>query len=134
MIEQRGLLKLILLSIVTLGIYWLYWIHRLARDTNTLCYGDGRQTSGLLIYILLGIVTFGIYNLVWWYMVAERLRGNAPRYGLVFNEGGLAFLLWYILGSLIVVGPFVAIYLLIRNINALADRFNAGVAAMGQRF
>jgi hypothetical protein len=134
MIERRGLLTFILLSIITFGIYELYWIHKLAKDTNTLCYGDGKRTSGLMAFVLLGFITFGIYNMIWWYMLAERLHDNAPRYGLTFDEGGVHFLLWSLVGSLIVVGPFIALYVLIRNINTLAERFNMGIAAMGRQF
>jgi hypothetical protein len=124
MIKKRGLLGLILLSIITLGIYGLYWIYKLAKDVNSICEGDGKKTGGLLKFILLGIITFGIYDLVWLYMLGDRLQDNAPRYGLAFKESGGAVLLWYILGAFIIVGPFIALYIIIKNTNSLAEEYN----------
>jgi hypothetical protein len=124
MVKKRGLAGLILLSIVTLGIYGLYWIYKLAQDVNLICEGDGKKTSGLLKYLLFGIITFGIYNLIWLYMLGDRLQDNALRYSLTFKESGGTILLWYILGSFIIVGPFISMYIIIKNTNALADEYN----------
>jgi hypothetical protein len=125
MIKKRSLVAVILLSIVTLGIYGLYWIYKLAKDTNTICEGDGHKTRGLLFYFFIGLITFGIYNLVWIFMLGDRLQDNASRYGLQFKEGGTAILLWYLLGSFIIVGPFIALHIIIKNINALAAAYNS---------
>ncbi|MDR1106813.1 MAG: DUF4234 domain-containing protein [Treponema sp.] len=124
MIKKRGLAGLILLSIITFGIYSLYWIHKLAKDVNSICEGDGKKTGGFLKYFFLGIITFGIYDLVWLFMLGDRLQDNAQRYGLAFKESGGTVLLWYILGSFIIVGPFIAFYIIIKNVNALADEYN----------
>ena len=78
------------------------------------------------MYLLLGLITFGIYNLVWLYMLGDRLQDNGPKYNITIKESGGVVLLWYILGSLIIVGPFVALYIIIKNTNALADEFNKG--------
>ena len=124
MIKKRGIVSLILLSIITFGIYGLYWIYSLAKDVNVICAGDGKKTSGLIKYLLLGIITFGIYDLVWIYMLGDRLQDNGPKYNLTIKESGGTILLWYILGSFIIVGPFIALYIIIKNTNALADEYN----------
>jgi hypothetical protein len=124
MIKKRGLASFILLSLITFGIYTLYWIYKLAKDVNLLCKDDGKKTGGLLKYLLLGLITFGIYNLIWMYMLGDRLQDNAPRYGLTFKESGGAVLLWYVLGSFIIIGPFIATYIIIKNVNALAEEYN----------
>ena len=62
--ENRGLLKYILLEIVTLGIYGLYLIHREAKETNLACREDGQNTRGRLGYLLLGLITVGIMYIV----------------------------------------------------------------------
>jgi hypothetical protein len=124
MIKKRGLAGLIIFSIITFGIYGLYWIHSLAKDVNTICEGDGKKTSGLLMYFLLSIITLGIYSLVWLYMLGDRLQDNAPKYNLTFKESGGTVLLWYIFGSIIVVGPFISLHIIIKNTNALADEYN----------
>ena len=124
MIKKRGLAGLVIFSLITFGIYGLYWIHKLAKDVNTICEGDGKKTGGLLKYLLLGLITFGIYDLVWVYMLGDRLQDNAPKYTLAFKESGGTVLLWLILGSIVIIGPFIALHIIIKNTNALADEYN----------
>ncbi len=124
MIKKRGLARLVLLSIITLGIYSLYWIYKLAKDVNAICDGDGKKTGGLAKYFFLGIITLGIYDFIWLFMLGDRLQDNAPRYNLNFKESGGTILLWYILGSFIIVGPFIAMHIIIKNTNALAEEYN----------
>jgi hypothetical protein len=124
MIKKRGLVSYILLSAITGSIYGLFRIHVLARDVNLMCNGDGKKTGGLLKYLLLGIITLGIYDLVWLYMLGDRLQDNAKRYNLSFKENGGTVLLWFLLGSFIVVGPFIALHIIFKNTNALADEYN----------
>jgi protein-S-isoprenylcysteine O-methyltransferase Ste14 len=124
MIKKRSLALLILFSIITLGIYGLYWIHKLAKDVNAICEWDGKKTGGLLKYLFFGLITLGIYAWVWLFLLGDRLQDTAPRYGLTFKESGGIILLWYLLGSFIIVGPFVAMYIIIKNVNALAAEYN----------
>ena len=63
--ENRGLLKYVLLQLVTFGMYGFYLIHRMARETNITCCSDGQQTRGLLGYLVLEIMTLGIYGIIW---------------------------------------------------------------------
>jgi len=96
----------------------------LAKDVNAICEGDGKKTSGLLKYFLLSLITIGIYSIVWVYMLGDRLQDNAQKYNLAFKESGGIITLWLLLGTLIVVGPFIALYIIIKNTNALADEYN----------
>jgi hypothetical protein len=92
---------------------------------NKVCYGDGKETKNFLIVILLSIITCGIYTWIWYYGVGNRLAENAPRYGQRFNEDGTTVLLWMLLGSLLCgLGTFYAQYIMVKNMNSLADSFN----------
>lgn len=122
--EDRSLLSFYLLGLVTCGIYWYYFFYKLAQDTNTVCAGDGEETAGLLKFILLSLVTCGIYSYIWYYNLGNRYANNAARYGLNFQENGTTVLLWMLLGSFIVVGPFIAYHILFKNMNALAHAYN----------
>ena len=125
---DRSLAAYILLSIVTCGIYGLYFFYRLAKDVNTMCTGDGESTPGLAAFILLSIVTCGFYAFYWYYKVGDRLAANAPRYGLSFQENGTSVLLWCIVGYITCgIGSYVAMYFIIKNTNALAAAYNARV-------
>ena len=70
-IEQRNIALCIILSIITCGIYGLYWIYKLTEDVNTL-KGDPNATSGGVV-ILLGIITCGIYMWYWLYKQGDNL-------------------------------------------------------------
>jgi len=122
--NNRSLLKLILLSIVTCGIYDLFFIHTLARDVNIICGADGKNTPGLLKLWLFSILTCGIYAYIWYYNLGNRLAESAPRYGLTFAENGTSVLMWMLFGSLLCgIGPFIALNIIIKNTNQLATAY-----------
>lgn len=123
---DRNLLLYIVLTIVTFGIYGFYFIYKLAQDINIMCVDDGEKTGGLIAYILLSYITCGIYSYYWMYKIGNRLYNNAPRYGLRFDENGTTILLWCVVGLLLCgIGPFIAMYFIIRNTNAMATAYNA---------
>ena len=123
--SDRSLLMYIILTIVTCGIYSLYFIYSFAKDMNTMCEGDGQKTSGLLMFWILSLVTCGIYSFYWYYKVGNRLQANAPKYGMTFTENGTTVLLWLIVGSFVCgIGAFVAMHLIIKNSTALAVAYN----------
>lgn len=122
---DRSIVVYILLTLVTCGIYGWYFIYCLARDVNTVCAGDGQNTSGLGMYILLSIVTCGIYPIIWMYGLGNRLAANATRYGMSFQENGSTVLLWYLVGMLLCgIGPLVAMNIVINNTNSLCTAYN----------
>ena len=122
---DRNIVTYILLGLVTCGIYDLYVLHCMIKDVNITCAGDGKTTSGIFEYIVFGILTCGIYDYYWLYTFANRIGDNAPRYGMNFQENGTTILLWWIFGAFLCgVGPFIAMYLLIKNTNALNAAYN----------
>jgi len=127
LIKEKSLVKFILLSMITAGIYGIYVMYTLAEDTNVICNGDGKKTTNYIVAILLGCVTCGIYTYYWMYALGNRLQDNGPRYGVQIKESGSTILLWMILGSFIAVGPFIAIYMLFNNFNQMARIYNANM-------
>ncbi len=124
--QNRSLLIYIILSILTLGIYSFYNTYSIAKDTNTICEGDGEKTSGLFLYIVFTILTCGIYSFVWYYKIGNRLQANGDKYGLKIVENGTTLLVWQLLGSLLCgIGAFIALHILFKNLNALATAYNA---------
>ena len=43
--ENRGLLKAIVLSFLTFGLYAIYFWYEYAKDVNLMCDGDGKHTT-----------------------------------------------------------------------------------------
>lgn len=124
--NKWGLLKYILLNIITCSFYSWYFIYKLSKDMNVMCAGDGNNTSGLLKFILLSIITCGIYGIIWYYGVGNRLAENAPRYGLNFTENGTSVLLWMIFGSLLCgIGPLIGLNIIMKNANKIANAYIA---------
>lgn len=122
---DRSLVAYILLTIITCGIYGYYFVYTMARDVNVACEGDGEQTSGLLVFIVLSFITCGFYAYYWYYKLGNRLCANAPRYGMAFQENGTTILLWCIVGMVACgIGPFVGMYILIKNTNAICAAYN----------
>ena len=109
--EDRSIVMYILLSLVTCGIYSYWFLYTMAQDANVVCAGDGKSTPGLVQFILLSFVTCGIYGWFWYYSLANRLAENAPRYGMTFT-------------LLCGIGPFIAMNILITNMNRLAHAYN----------
>ena len=69
--KQRSVGIAILLSIITCGIYGIYWLIMLNDETN---YVSGHQqdgTSGGVVF-LLTLVTCGIYGYYWCYKQGEK--------------------------------------------------------------
>ena len=132
-LREQSPAALILLVISNLGmlclcILGLLWLNTLTKKINAICEGDGKKTAGAVKFLLLGLITFGIYNLLWLYMLGERLQDNAQRYNLSFKESGAVVLLWFVPGMFIMVGPFITLYIIIKNTNALAVEYNKGTA------
>ncbi len=123
--ENRSTLGIILLTIITFGIYSFFLVYELARDTNIACKEDGKNTQGLLAYIILTIITFGIYSFIWWIFVIERWDVYLRKHGVPVRITGLGYFLWTFVGSFIIIGPLVALYQAVQTINDVARLNNA---------
>lgn len=71
MIEKRDLVKCIILTIVTCGIYGILWMIQIADDTNTLV-GDPDATPGVKV-VIFSLVTCGIYTFYWLWKQGEKM-------------------------------------------------------------
>ena len=69
-IVQRSIAVAIILSIVTCGIYSIYWMYKINEEMNQLS-NDPTATGGGMV-ILLTIVTCGIYGVYWAYRMGEK--------------------------------------------------------------
>lgn len=123
---NRSLMGYILLTIITCGIYPLFFWHGYVRDVNQICAGDGRNTNGIVMLFVLSLLTLGIYGFVWEYGMQNRLRDNAQRYNAGIIPGGGSVLGWQIFGSLLFgIGSFVAMYIQIDSLNRMAYAYTA---------
>ena len=69
-VMPRSIPAAIILSIVTCGIYGLYWMYKLNNEINEMAE-DTQSPEGLMV-ILLSIITCGIYGLYWNYQMGRK--------------------------------------------------------------
>ena len=69
-IAERDLVRAIILSIITCGIYSIIWFISLTNDVNK-ASGNENDTNGGLSF-LLSLVTCGIYGHYWAYKMGEK--------------------------------------------------------------
>lgn len=124
--DDRSFLKLLLLSIITLGIYEFWHLHHWTKDINTLCKDDGKNNEGVLLYILFTLVTCGLFPIFWWFKAADRLARAAVRESVSVDISGGKVLGFCILG-MFTWGIFIwyAQYLVMRATNDLATDYNS---------
>lgn len=96
MIERRNIVVCIVLTLVTCGIYGIYWIVCLTNDVNTVS-GDVNGTSGGMV-VLLTIVTCGIYGIYWAYKQGEKLDFTKNNRGIPSSNSGVLYLILQIFG------------------------------------
>lgn len=70
-ITGRNIAVAIILTLVTCGIYGIYWFIVLTDETNQLS-GRPNETSGIVAF-LLTLVTCGIYGWYWSYKLGEKV-------------------------------------------------------------
>ncbi len=123
---NRGLLKTIILSALTFGIYALYIMSRVSTDINTIATRyDGRTTMHYLVMaFLVTPLTFGIAPLVWSHRLYNRIGCELIRRRISYPISAVTFWGWNTLGLLIGIGPLVAMHKLFRGMNLLSEDYN----------
>lgn len=95
-VEKRSVALCIVLTLVTCGIYGLYWQYCLAEDVNCVT-GRTDGTSGGMV-VLFSILTCGIYGLYWLYMCGDKLDRLRMDQGGMQGHLALLYLLLSIFG------------------------------------
>lgn len=98
MIQEKNIILYVVLSVVTCGIFGLYWFVTLTDDTNAIA-GEG-GTSGV-VALVLTIVTCGIYGLYWAFKCGEKIDKAHQNRGESSSHGGILYLILYIFGGVI---------------------------------
>ena len=89
-IKNRSIPVCVILSIVTLGIYGIYWFVKLTNDSNALAPNNTTTSGGKAF--LLSIVTLGIYNIYWNYKLGckvDEMKGSDSNSGVLYLVLGL---------------------------------------------
>ena len=69
--KKRSIAGCIILTLVTFGIYGIYWFVKLTNETNRLAPEEATMSGGLAF--LVTICTLGIYGLYWGYKLGKKM-------------------------------------------------------------
>lgn len=123
---NKGLLKTILLSIITFGIYGIVVMSSVSNDINVVASRyDGKKTMHYcLLVFLVGPLTLGIGYIVWNHKLCNRIGAELQRRGIAYSFGAGDYWLWNVLGAMILVGPFVFLHKLFNAVNLMNADYN----------
>ena len=111
---------------ITFGIYGIVVMSSVSNDINIIASRyDGKKTMHYcLLCFLVGPITCGIAVLVWFHKISARIGSELERRNIDYSISASTFWGWYVLGSFIIVGPFVYMYKLFNAMNMLAEDYN----------
>lgn len=95
--KERDIVMCVILTIITCGIYGIYWFVCLTDDSLEITNEQG--TSGITA-VLLVIITCGLYSLYWAYKMGERLDSEQERRGMGYGKSysGVLYLILDLVG------------------------------------
>ena len=96
MIQQRNIAVCIILSIVTCGIYGIYWFIVLSNDTNTVSNAENATSGG--VAFVLSLITCNIYGLYWAYKQGEKIDKAKIDRGIPSSNSGVIYLILCFVG------------------------------------
>lgn len=98
--KQRSIAVCIILSIITCGIYGLYWLFCLAEDMKILSGNPALPSGGKLI--LLTLITCGIYGWYWLFKCGEAVDIAKNANGIPSSNTNILYLVLAIIGLAII--------------------------------
>ena len=124
---DRSLVKFIIFSILTCGIYSIFFYTGIADDINRVASGrDGKKTTHYcLMTFVLAPITCGIYAFYWWHTISDRIGEEARARGIYTDFSATTFWLWQLVGAVLCgIGPFIYIHKLCKVMNEINNSYN----------
>ena len=90
MIVRRSIPLCIIFSIITCGIYTLYWFVCVTNEVDAV---TGESGPGGGLSLLLTIITCGIYGLYWGWKTGDKLDASRARHGVAPGSFAILFLI-----------------------------------------
>lgn len=96
-VPNRNIALYVILSIVTCGIFLIYWMICVVNDLNN-ASDQPNDTNGVVVY-LLSLVTCGIYGVYWMYKAGEKVEVVKRKLGEpVSGNDGILYLVLQLFG------------------------------------
>ena len=123
---NRSLAKVFFLSLITFGIYGLVCFGNITDDVNTVCsrYDGKKSMNYYLLFFIVGPITLEIATIVWIHNLCNRIGDELKRRQINYSFSASDFWLWGVLGSFIIVGPFIFTHKFMKAMNQMNESFN----------
>ena len=122
---NRSMWKLMLLSLLTCGVYPFFFFMPLAADLDKVApKSDRSKTMSFAAAYIIAFFTAGIVMTIWHYEIATRVEEALEKRQIDYEFTKGDFWGWYFFGSFILVGPFVYFHKLCKAMNLLCASYN----------
>ena len=89
MIKQRSVAMVIILTLITFGIYGLYWMYAITGELSHATNDPNFSGAKALIFLFL---TFGIYGLFWYYIVGQKMAEMQRQHNMLIKDNGVLYI------------------------------------------
>lgn len=95
-ITERNIVLQIVLSLVTCGLYAIYWLLVMTDDSNALSENNKTASGGMTILLI--FLTCGIYTYYWFYKMGKKLHEAGMTYGRNVSDNSVLYLILALFG------------------------------------
>ncbi|BAM47544.1 DUF4234 domain-containing protein [Amphibacillus xylanus] len=95
MVKNRNVGVVIILSLITCGLYNIYWMYAITEEISYLI--DDRSFRGGKV-ILFSLITCGIYTFFWYYTVGSKLMIAQRNHNKMVKDNSIIYLILAIFG------------------------------------
>lgn len=121
-VKKRSVALAILFSIITCGIYAIYWQVSMVNSVNAVSKKE--NAKGGVVVFLLSLITCSIYWLYWIFKAGDTIDAAKTAKGIPTSNRGLVYLLLSIFGL-----GLVAFAIMQSDLNSLAETPNDNATA-----
>ena len=99
-VKQKSPAMVLLLNIVTCGIYSYYWMYATTEDLQKIS-PNAKLPSGI-VALLLNLVTCGFYSIYWYYVVANAIQVGSTSRGMQSPVSPSKYIMIYLVGIVLI--------------------------------
>lgn len=99
MIKERSVPIVIILSLITFGIYPIYWYYSITEELSAATNDPHFSGAKALIFAL---ITCGIYVLFWYYIVGQKMAELQRIHNMLIKDNGVLYIVLSIFGLSII--------------------------------
>ncbi len=96
MIKEKNIAVCIIFTIVTCGIYGLFWMVSITEDIDIISKNPNRRNGAMVI--VFSLLTCGIYSFYWWYQNGKLLEETNQQTNIASSGNAVLFLILSLFG------------------------------------